>query len=77
VNEELVESISNRYIELYEHITGRSFIRTDSEEIYKRCEKEYQSFKLKLFYNIVTTKDLFTGKNDMKFSIDKHEVRFN
>ena len=39
MNEELVESISNRYIELYEHITGESFIRTDSAEIYKRVEK--------------------------------------
>lgn len=36
---ELVESISNRYIELYEHITGESFIRSDSPEIYKRVEK--------------------------------------
>lgn len=36
---ELVESISNRYIELYEHITGESFIRTDSDEIYTRVEK--------------------------------------
>lgn len=39
MNFELVQSISNRYIELYEHITGESFIRTDSPEIYKRVEK--------------------------------------
>jgi phosphoribosylaminoimidazole-succinocarboxamide synthase len=39
MNFELVESISNRYIELYEHITGESFIRSDSPEIYKRVEK--------------------------------------
>ena len=38
MNTELVESISNRYIELYEHITGESFIRTDSSEILKRVE---------------------------------------
>lgn len=39
MNLELVESISNRYIELYEHITGESFIKSDSPEIYKRVEK--------------------------------------
>lgn len=39
MNFDLVQSISNRYIELYEHITGESFIRTDSPEIYKRVEK--------------------------------------
>jgi phosphoribosylaminoimidazole-succinocarboxamide synthase len=39
MNFELVKSISNRYIELYEHITGESFIRSDSPEIYKRVEK--------------------------------------
>ncbi|HEX8378060.1 MAG TPA: phosphoribosylaminoimidazolesuccinocarboxamide synthase [Pedobacter sp.] len=38
MNLELVESISNRYIELYEHITGEAFIRTDSDEIHKRVE---------------------------------------
>jgi phosphoribosylaminoimidazole-succinocarboxamide synthase len=38
MNTELVESISNRYIELYEHITGESFIKTDSSEILKRVE---------------------------------------
>jgi phosphoribosylaminoimidazole-succinocarboxamide synthase len=39
MNFELVESISNRYIELYEHITGESFVRSDSPEIYTRVEK--------------------------------------
>jgi phosphoribosylaminoimidazole-succinocarboxamide synthase len=39
MNSELVESISNRYIELYEHITGESFIKSDSPEIYHRVEK--------------------------------------
>jgi phosphoribosylaminoimidazole-succinocarboxamide synthase len=38
MNSELVKSISNRYIELYEHITGEAFIRTDSDEIHKRVE---------------------------------------
>lgn len=35
---ELVESISNRYIELYEHITGETFIKSDSPDIHKRVE---------------------------------------
>lgn len=39
MNKELVNSISNRYIELYEHITGESFIKSDSPEIYQRVEK--------------------------------------
>lgn len=39
MNIDLVNSISNRYIELYEHITGEPFIRTDSSEIYSRVEK--------------------------------------
>ncbi|MBC7916112.1 MAG: phosphoribosylaminoimidazolesuccinocarboxamide synthase, partial [Pyrinomonadaceae bacterium] len=39
MNSKLVESISNRYIELYEHITGELFIRTDSTEIINRVEK--------------------------------------
>lgn len=39
MNKELVNSISNRYIELYEHITGELFIKSDSPEIYQRVEK--------------------------------------
>ncbi|MBC8052714.1 MAG: phosphoribosylaminoimidazolesuccinocarboxamide synthase [Sphingobacteriaceae bacterium] len=39
MNIELVESISNRYIELYEHITGELFIKADTAENYKRVEK--------------------------------------
>lgn len=39
MNKELVNSISNRYIELYEHITGEPFIKSDSPEIYQRVEK--------------------------------------
>ncbi|HEY0054780.1 MAG TPA: phosphoribosylaminoimidazolesuccinocarboxamide synthase [Pedobacter sp.] len=38
MNLELVESISNRYIELYEHITGEAFIRSNPDEIHKRVE---------------------------------------
>ena len=38
MNEEKVKSISNRYIELYEKITGNSFIKDDSDNIYDRVE---------------------------------------
>ncbi|MBC7914262.1 MAG: phosphoribosylaminoimidazolesuccinocarboxamide synthase [Pyrinomonadaceae bacterium] len=43
MNFELVELISNRYIELYEHITGELFVKDDSHEIYKRVEKNINS----------------------------------
>ena len=38
MNEEKVKSISDRYIELYEKITGNSFIKDDSDNIYDRVE---------------------------------------
>ena len=38
MNEGKVKSISDRYIELYEKITGNSFIRDDSDNIYNRVE---------------------------------------
>ena len=38
MNEEKIKSISDRYIELYEKITGDSFIKDDSGNIYNRVE---------------------------------------
>ncbi|MEO8795108.1 MAG: phosphoribosylaminoimidazolesuccinocarboxamide synthase [Daejeonella sp.] len=38
MSEALINSISERYIELYEHITGSEFIKTDNQEILKRVE---------------------------------------
>ena len=35
----IVESISDRYIELYEHITGESFVKGETEDLTKRIEK--------------------------------------
>jgi phosphoribosylaminoimidazole-succinocarboxamide synthase len=35
---EIVEGITNRYIELYEHITGEKFVKTEGESILKRIE---------------------------------------
>lgn len=36
---EFVESVSNRYIELYEQITGQKFIKADTDNILKRIEQ--------------------------------------
>lgn len=38
MNDDLVNSISERYIELYEHITGEKFIRQDIQYINQRVE---------------------------------------
>ena len=35
----IVESITNRYIELYEHITGEMFVKTEGEDISERIER--------------------------------------
>jgi phosphoribosylaminoimidazole-succinocarboxamide synthase len=35
----IVESITNRYIELYEHITGETFVKSEDEAIAARIEK--------------------------------------
>jgi phosphoribosylaminoimidazole-succinocarboxamide synthase len=39
MSDELVESISDRYIELFEKITGTSFVRAETTEISTRIEK--------------------------------------
>ena len=39
MTEEIVKSISDRYIELYEKITGEAFIKSDNENILTRIEK--------------------------------------
>ena len=36
--EEFITQVSNRYIELYEKIAGRKFVRTDSEDVVDRIE---------------------------------------
>ena len=35
---EIVEKISERYMELYEHITGEKFRRTDTDNVLQRIE---------------------------------------
>jgi phosphoribosylaminoimidazole-succinocarboxamide synthase len=41
---EIVENISNRYIELYEHITGERFIKTDDQNPALRIENNVSEF---------------------------------
>ena len=41
---EIVTSISNRYIELYEHITGESFVKEETEDIAQRIEKNVTAY---------------------------------
>jgi phosphoribosylaminoimidazole-succinocarboxamide synthase len=50
MNDEWVEQISQRYIELYEKLTGEKFIRTDNSDILARVERNVLSelSKLKL-----------------------------
>jgi phosphoribosylaminoimidazole-succinocarboxamide synthase len=44
MTDEVVESISNRYIELYEKITGESFVKYDTSQILQRVEKNILHF---------------------------------
>ena len=39
MNDDLIESISRRYIELYESVTGEKFLKEDNQAILKRIEK--------------------------------------
>ncbi len=40
----IVEGISNRYIELYEHITGEAFVKEDTSDIAGRIEKNMEAY---------------------------------
>ena len=39
MTDEIVAGISERYIELYEHITGETFVKENTEDIAARIEK--------------------------------------
>ena len=39
MTDEFVQSVSNRYIELYEHITGKPFVKADESHLLDRIEK--------------------------------------
>lgn len=41
---EIVDSISERYIELYEHITGETFVKADTAELASRIEKNVTDY---------------------------------
>ena len=44
MTEEIIKSISERYIELYEKIVGEKFIKSDTSNVLKRVEKNILSF---------------------------------
>jgi phosphoribosylaminoimidazole-succinocarboxamide synthase len=44
MTEEIVASISERYIELYEHITGEKFVKEDTSNITERIEKNVTNY---------------------------------
>lgn len=44
MSEELVESISERYIELYENITGVNFVKADIQDVAARIENNISSY---------------------------------
>ena len=44
MTDEIVQSISERYIELYEHITGESFVKEESGDIAARIEKNVTAY---------------------------------
>ncbi|MEN8187985.1 MAG: phosphoribosylaminoimidazolesuccinocarboxamide synthase [Bacteroidota bacterium] len=44
MNDEKIEEISNRYIELYENITGKKFEKSNTENILERIEKNVTDY---------------------------------
>jgi len=44
MSDEYIETVSERYIELYENITGETFVKADVSNIQERIEKNVRSF---------------------------------
>ena len=44
MTDEIVESISNRYIELYENITGETFVKEECADIHSRIENNVKEY---------------------------------
>jgi phosphoribosylaminoimidazole-succinocarboxamide synthase len=44
MTEEYVVSVSDRYIELYEQITGQPFVKADTSNVISRVQKNIESF---------------------------------
>lgn len=42
--EEFVQEVSDRYIELYEKVTGEKFEKDDSQDVYKRIEENVECY---------------------------------
>ncbi len=47
MTEEFVKSVSERYIELYEKITGEKFVKSDTTDVLSRVEKNISEFLIK------------------------------
>lgn len=48
MTDEFVESVSNRYIELYEQITGEKFVKDDSSDVTARMEENIKNMLSRL-----------------------------
>ena len=44
MSDEYIETVSERYIELYENITGEKFIKADVSNIHERIEKNVLNY---------------------------------
>ena len=44
---EIVNSISDRYIELYEHITGEKFVKAETDDLASRIEQNVTNYLTK------------------------------
>ena len=44
MTEEYCNSVSDRYIELYEHIVGEKFVKAEGEDVAARIEKHVTDF---------------------------------
>jgi phosphoribosylaminoimidazole-succinocarboxamide synthase len=44
MTEEIVNSITDRYIELYENIVGEKFVKAEAENVEARIEKNVSDF---------------------------------
>lgn len=44
MSDEYVNSVSERYIELYEHIVGKPFVKADTENLHERIEQNIKNY---------------------------------
>ena len=44
MTDEYIESVSERYIELYEHITGEPFVKADTTHIHERINRNVLTY---------------------------------